>query len=226
MKKQKLVEKDYSRLLRKGKEESNEENGRLPKQGGESVNGKRRGEVTVKDHLASMGMADRERLLVRGSEHSILRDQASMATRKRESVGRKTMNRGKLQRDRNRVRSKRKLGLYTRIALKGVNENRMESLETQLNAIPNVQRRGIGRNSGKGEVRWFGDFESVESKGRYMEEKEREGRRSVLKGVRSEATKRNLVEELKAYYSMSRRKTLRMQGVRRTGLRGSSKESK
>ena len=74
---------------------------------------------------------------------------------------------------------------------------------------------------------WFGELESVQTEGMYMNEKDRYGVRSTLKRARSPEIKGNtLVDGLKTYYHRSRRKSLRMQGRRRSQVRISREKAR
>ena len=104
MKKERLIDKDYLRLSRRKGEGnlSDEGKGNALSSGKESV--QRRGQVTVRDQFASMGRGNRERMVVRWSEKSIRK---GVRMNQRETVAMKTVNRGKLQRDRGMTRKSR-----------------------------------------------------------------------------------------------------------------------
>jgi hypothetical protein len=153
------------------------------------------------------------------------------------------VNRGKLERDRGRTRTKGagksldtnkqvKTGMYTRIGMKMVKGNEIESLESRLESIGSVKRRGIGRKDVKKSTKetqriWFGDFESVQTAGMHMNEEGRYGVRGSMKSARNQNMKGDtVVDQLKAYYSRSRRKMLRIQGRMRSRVRVSREKSR
>ena len=221
MKKQRLTDKDYLRLSRTKEEESESVGDQKPAASG----AKRRGQVTVRDQLASMGRSNRERILMRWSEKSI-----RSTMRGSGSMGIKTVNKGKLQRDRGVTRKEvkpdqvgsnpQKAGLYTRVALKNVKGMDVDRLESKLNARASVKRRGVGRKNDQNQILWFGEIESTQYQGMYRTEKDRYGLRTTLKRTRSHERKgKTLVENVKTYYNRSRLKMLRMQSRMRSNVR-------
>jgi hypothetical protein len=226
MKKQRLVEKDYTRLSRK--------------KGGEAKKGKRHqkareSQVTVQDQFASMGRTDRERVLRRWSEKSIRKRSGYMYVKRESNQRRKSVNRGKLERDRGITRKKEgeiadqvnRTGMYTRIGVKRTKGSEdVEALEKLFDQTVPPKRRGIGRKEQMNTPRrWLGNFGEIGSRG----DGERQGRRGSLKRARRQeggSKGATLGQKLKEFYSRSRRKRIRMQVSLRPRVRVSREKSR
>jgi hypothetical protein len=207
MKKQRLGEKDYSRLSRTtrgGMEKSNEKT---------NPRSRKRKRTT----LDQRGQG-RERVWRRWSK-------SSRQGRKRElNLNRQVVNGGKLRRDRGVTRDTGKeigkeTGRYSRRAVEGGKSREgVKQFFERTEGDATVKRRGVGRKEKGNERRWIGHF--VESK-RVEEsrEKERGSRRNAWRTIPMESTGETITERLKKVYRTIRRKGWRMQWVARANVR-------
>lgn len=203
MKKQRLGEKDYSRLLRTEGESGMKEE--RPKS-----RSRKRKRTTLEQR--GIPQSDRERVLRRWSK-------TSRQGRKREfNLTRKGVNGGKLRRDRGVTRSEvgKETGRYSRRAVEtGKSREALHQFVERTEGNPSVKRRGIGRK-GEGKVRkWMGHVDEAKMVGETKEE-DRESRRSALKGVNTTEHRR---VDLKKVYRIARRKGWRGQRVGRSSVR-------
>jgi len=230
MKKQRLVEKDYSRLSRTKGEEA--------KKGTSHHAG--RSQVSVLDQFVQCGgkqeTKERERLVRRWSEKSIQEELRRSGWKRGGNQVRKIVNRGKWERDRGlRARDhfgektdEKKTGMYTRIGVKAEFGKRhakdREFQDRLFERKSRPKRRGRGRKE-NGQIKWLGEFQGVEKprgeEGRFKRRGRRKGR------ISTELPKENtLMESLKDAYRRTRRKMRRSQMRRRSRVRVSQEKKR
>jgi len=226
MKKQRLVEKDYSRLSRTKGIDGKKRQG---SQGNSNSVGT---EVSVLEEFEQIGTKqERERLLRRWSPKSIRQEARSMGWKPGLNQVRKSVNRGKFERDRGlRLKEenldRKKTGMYTRVGVKSVSGKRRlkdrEGLDRILGRKIRPTRRGIGRQE-KGQRKWLGEFQGVNKP---RGESERQIRREGVKGRGSISKGSSVIAGLKTLYQRMRRKRLRIQIMSRSRVRVGQEKTK
>jgi hypothetical protein len=216
MKKQRLGEKDYSRLSRtsnggsEGKEESM----------GKTSSRSRKRKRTSLDQRGLV-QPGRERVWRRWSK-------ASRQGRKRElNLNRHVVNGGKLRRDRGVTRDmgkersslRKETGRYSRRAVEGGKSREgVKQFFERTEGDSTVKRRGVGRKEKGSTRRWVGHFVEWKTE-EENREKERTSRREAWRAIPVELTNETITERLKKVYRTVRRKGWRRQGVARANVR-------
>jgi hypothetical protein len=219
MKKQRFVEKDYSRLSRTQGSEGTKGHRNPDRRSGSQVGildqfAQRRGKQEKKE---------RGRLLRRWSEKSIREELRRSGWKRGESQVRKVVNRGKWERDRGlrlseKTEGQKKTGMYTRVGFQigstPIQAKERELVDRLFERKAQPKRRGRGRQDND-QRKWLGQFEGVTMP---RNESERQIRRGRRKGRRSQELQKGptLMDRLKGGYWTSRRKILLMNLSRRS----------